>query len=83
VIRHCPVPKQPCEQGQCGFDPYIVLGKDDFEEVLHNGEELIESGYARFSPNALLQSAVVSDHIKTLVRDLEGLSDGAGQAMSA
>jgi hypothetical protein len=53
-----------------GFEPYVVLGKDDFDEMLKYGGRLLREGYAEFSPNALLKSPVVSDHVKTLVREL-------------
>src|SRR5271165_795059 len=34
-----------------GFAPYIVLGKDDFEEMLKHGGELLRPNYAQFNPN--------------------------------
>ena len=54
-----------------GFDPYVVLGKDDFDEMLRHGGRLLREDYAQFSPNALLRSPVVSDHIKALVREMD------------
>jgi hypothetical protein len=62
-----------------GFEPYVVLGKDDFEEMLNHGGELVEPGYARFAPYALLDSAAVSDHVKALIRELEVSSDRGRQ----
>jgi hypothetical protein len=53
-----------------GFEPYVVLGKDDFDEVLKHGGTLVRDGYAQFNPYALLQSSTASDHVKVLVRDL-------------
>lgn len=53
-----------------GFEPYVVLGKDDFDEMLKHGGELEREDYARFSPHALLLSTAVSDHVKALVREL-------------
>jgi hypothetical protein len=53
-----------------GFEPYVVLGKDDFDEVLKHGGKLIRDDYANFYPDALLASAAVSDHVKALVREL-------------
>lgn len=53
-----------------GFEPYVVLGKDDFEEVLKHGGHLTETNQALFDPYALLQSNAVSDHVKALVREL-------------
>ena len=53
-----------------GFEPYVVLGKDDFEEVLSHGGELVRPDYAHFSPDDLLESAAVSDHVKAVVREL-------------
>jgi hypothetical protein len=53
-----------------GFDPYVVLGKDDFDEILKHGGRLLRDGYAQFNPDALLRSAAVSDHVKALVREL-------------
>ena len=53
-----------------GFDPYVVLGKDDFEEMLSHGGQLVKPDYALFDPDFLLESAAVSDHIKALVREL-------------
>lgn len=53
-----------------GFEPYVVLGKDDFEEMLKHGGTLLRDNYAHFYPNALLDSASVSEHVKSLVREL-------------
>ena len=53
-----------------GFEPYVVLGKDDFDEMLQHGGELLREDYAEFSPGALLESPAVSDHVKALVREL-------------
>jgi hypothetical protein len=53
-----------------GFDPYVVLGKDDFDEMLKNGGELVRDGYAKFDPDVLLRHTGVSDHVKALVREL-------------
>ena len=53
-----------------GFEPYVVLGKDDFEEMLKHGGKLLRDGYAQFNPGVLLESAAVSDHVKALVREL-------------
>lgn len=53
-----------------GFQPYVVLGKDDFEEVVEHGGRLREPNYVTFDPDALLRSAAVSDHVKALVREL-------------
>jgi hypothetical protein len=53
-----------------GFEPYVVLGSDDFQEMLSHGGQLLRPGYARFNPGVLLESATVSNHIKALVREL-------------
>ena len=53
-----------------GFEPYVVLGKDDFEEMLKHGGQLLRPNYAHFDPHALLESAAVSDHVKALARQL-------------
>jgi hypothetical protein len=53
-----------------GFEPYVVLGKDDFDEVVKHGGMLIKDGYVQFDPYALLQSSAVSDHVKVLLREL-------------
>jgi len=53
-----------------GFDPYVVLGKDDFDEMLKYGGRLLRPDYAQFDPDALLESRAVSDHVKALVREL-------------
>ena len=53
-----------------GFTPYVVLGKDDFDEMLKHGGNLIRDDYAQFNPQALLDSPGVSDHVKTLVQEL-------------
>jgi hypothetical protein len=60
-----------------GFEPYVVLGKDDFEEMVKHGGRLLEPNYAQFDPYALLESAAVSDHVKALVRELT-FSQGKG-----
>ncbi len=53
-----------------GFTPYVVLGKDDFDEMLKYGGNLIRDDYAQFNPQALLDSPGVSDHVKRLVQEL-------------
>ena len=53
-----------------GFSPYVVLGKDDFNEMLKHGGNLIRDDYAQFNPQALLDSPGVSDHVKALVQEL-------------
>ncbi len=53
-----------------GFEPYVVLGNDDFEEMLKNGGRLVRPDYAEFDPDALLGNVGVSNHVKALVRDL-------------
>jgi TIR domain len=53
-----------------GFSPYVVLGKDDFQEMLDHGGRLLKPGYAQFSPEALLESPAVSDHTKAIVKEL-------------
>lgn len=53
-----------------GFEPYVVLGNDDFEEILKNGGKLIRADYAQFYPDALLRSTSVSEHVKALLKDL-------------
>ncbi|MEO7860711.1 MAG: toll/interleukin-1 receptor domain-containing protein [Nitrospirales bacterium] len=53
-----------------GFEPYVVLGKDDFDEMLKHGGSLLRDDYAQFNPGALLDSPAVSDHVKALVREL-------------
>jgi hypothetical protein len=52
-----------------GFEPYVVLGADDFDEVLNHGGVLLREGYAEFDPDALYQSTA-SDHVKALIREL-------------
>ena len=53
-----------------GFEPYVVLGGDDFDEILKHGGEKIREDYAHFFPSKLLDSAAVSDHVKALMREL-------------
>ena len=53
-----------------GFEPYVVLGTDDFDEMVKHGGRLLGPDYAEFDPDALLESRAVSDHIKALVREL-------------
>lgn len=53
-----------------GFEPYVVFGGDDFDEILKHGGEKIREDYAYFYPSKLLDSAAVSDHVKTLMREL-------------
>ena len=52
-----------------GFDPYVVLGINDFQEMLKHGGNLVRKDYATFNPYVLLQTPGVSDHIKDLVRE--------------
>jgi hypothetical protein len=53
-----------------GFEPYVVLGKDDFDEMLQHGGELLREDYAQFDPGVLLHSPEVSNHVKALIREL-------------
>lgn len=53
-----------------GFDPYVVLGKADFDEMLQHGGRLLREDYATFDPDLLLDSPQVSNHVKALVREL-------------
>lgn len=53
-----------------GFEPYVVLGKDDFDEMLKHGGRRLREDYAQFDREALLDSPVVSGHVKALVREL-------------
>ena len=50
-----------------GFEPYVVLGKDDFQEMLNHGGQLIREDYATFDPYEILNSDSVSKHVKALV----------------
>lgn len=54
-----------------GFEPYVVLGKDDFEEVLRHGGNLLKPDYATFYPHRVLTSPQVSEHVKALIRQLK------------
>jgi TIR domain len=53
-----------------GFEPYVVVGEDDFEEILKYGGSKIRDDYARFYPPALLESPAVSKHVKALLEEL-------------
>ena len=53
-----------------GFSPYVVLGKDDFDEILKHGGKLIRDDYAQFYTDTLLNSPEVTDHVKSLIRQL-------------
>ncbi len=53
-----------------GFEPYVVLGRDDFKEILDHGGELIREDFAQFDPFAIMDSPNVSDHVKELAAQL-------------
>ena len=53
-----------------GFEPYVVFGRDDFDEILRHGGKLLRDDYAEFYPEAILESSRVSSHVKSLVREL-------------
>jgi len=53
-----------------GFEPYVVLGEDDFKEMLKHGGQLIREDYATFDPFELMNRDAVSDHVKSLVGEL-------------
>lgn len=53
-----------------GFEPYVVLGEDDFQEMLKHGGQLIRDDYATFNPAELINNGAVSNHVKALVREL-------------
>lgn len=52
-----------------GFEPYVVLGGDDFDEVLKHGGLLRRDDYAEFNPYVLHESTA-SSHVKALVAEL-------------
>lgn len=52
-----------------GFDPFVVFGDDDFDEMLKYGGKKIRDDYAYFDPDSLLQSDHVSEHVKKLLRE--------------
>ena len=54
-----------------GFDPFVVLGREDFEEILVHGGHRISEDYAYFFPDALLANASVSAHTKALLNELQ------------
>ena len=54
-----------------GFEPYVVVGDDDFHEMLKHGGKRIRDDYAYFYPDALLESAAVSKHVKALLQQLQ------------
>ncbi len=53
-----------------GFEPYVVFGTDDFAEILEHGGKIVRDDYAYFYPDMLLESAAVSNHVKTLLQEL-------------
>jgi len=53
-----------------GFEPYIVLGDDDFDEVLKYGGDLKGPDYATFDPRAILHNSTSTPHIKRLIGGL-------------
>ena len=59
-----------------GFDPYVVLGADDFFEVLkHGGQRMPKKDerdpeFLEFHPEELSESRAVSNHVKELMREL-------------
>jgi hypothetical protein len=53
-----------------GFEPFVVVGRDDFDEILAHGGERVDDNYAYFYPDAVITSAAVSDHTKTLLQEL-------------
>ena len=50
-----------------GFEPYVVLGKDDFDEILLHGGQKLEANYATFNPDKVLRSPAVSRHVKEMI----------------
>ncbi len=53
-----------------GFEPFVVFGDDDFDEMLKYGGEKIRDDYSYFEPDRLLQSDHVSEHVKKLLREV-------------
>ena len=53
-----------------GFEPYVVVGDDDFNEILKHGGRKIRDDYANFYPEELLVNAAVSVHVKALLREV-------------
>ena len=53
-----------------GFAPYVVLGDDDFQEILNHGGHLVRPDYAQFDASLILGLSSVSAHVKALVAEL-------------
>lgn len=53
-----------------GFEPYVVVGEDDFNEMLAQGGKVIREGYATFYPDRILHADGASRHVKDLVGKL-------------
>jgi len=53
-----------------GFEPYVVVGEDDFNEMLKYGGRKVRDDYARFDPRGLTESPAVSKHVKDLLKQL-------------
>ena len=53
-----------------GIEPYVVLGSDDFDEIVKHGGKPVREDYVKFDPDALRNSETVTDHVKALVREL-------------
>lgn len=53
-----------------GFEPYVVLGHDDFDEILKHGGKMIRDNYALFYPETLIESAAISKHVKALLQEV-------------
>ena len=53
-----------------GFEPYVVVGHDDFDEILKHGGKRIRDDYAYFYLDTLLESTAVSEHVKALLQEV-------------
>ena len=61
---------------EIGFDPYVVLGEQDFQEVLKYGGHLAGPDYLQFNLESLLESKAVSEHVKSLAKELQTKAEG-------
>lgn len=56
--------------GSLGFEPFVVLGRDDFEEILMAGGTRVREDYAYFYPDSVHNDLTVSEHVKSLLSEV-------------
>lgn len=56
---------------EIGFEPFVVLGKDDFDELVKLGGVQVKDDYAYFDPYQIIHNTGITRHLKSIVQGID------------